>query len=344
MTASSTATGAGGASRPMRSRRACLAVPGASERMLAKAHGIAVDQVVLDLEDAVDPTSKALARQRVVAALTADGWTAPTRSVRVNDCTSTATLRDLEAVVLGAGAALHTVIVPKVDEPGHVAFVDLTLAQLEAEAGLATGTIGMEVQVESPRSLLALGAILTASPRIEAVLVGFGDLASTLALPTTTIGATQPGYPGDSWHHVRWEVLVHARAHGVQAISGPYSAIRDLEGTRAMADLAHAAGFDGTWVVHPDQIAPALAAFQLDLEEFERAVDLLDAYAAAIADRRGAARFRDQMIDEASRRMALVLQARGLAQGLTARPTPDDVAPEDRAAWRRAATGGAADQ
>jgi citrate lyase subunit beta / citryl-CoA lyase len=328
-------TSPGSAPRPVRSRRSCLAIPGSNDRMLEKARGLPADQVFLDLEDAVPVDGKVAARQLVVEALNTPGWAAPTRVVRINDVTSPWALGDLLALVRGAGGSLDGIVLPKVDSPAQVHFVDLCLHQLELEAGLVPGSIGLELQIETAGGLRDAADILAASARIEALTFGPGDLAVALGMPATVVGGPQPDYPGDHWHHVRSSVVVQARAAGVQALDGPYAAVHDLDGFRELARRSRSLGFDGTWVLHPGQIVVANEVYGVNREEYERAVDQLDAWdAEQQAQGRGAVMFGREMIDEATRRQAEVCVRKGRAEGVTARPVPDQVPFHERVAWR----------
>ena len=141
------------------SRRSCLSVPGSSPRFLAKAQGLAADQVLLDLEDAVAPDAKAQARTHVVAALTAGEWGGKIVSVRVNDATTRWAYRDVIDVAEQAGPHLDSIILPKVTGPDQVAWLDLLLGQVEQATGLAEGRIGIEAQIEDARGLTAVEQI-----------------------------------------------------------------------------------------------------------------------------------------------------------------------------------------
>jgi citrate lyase subunit beta / citryl-CoA lyase len=317
-------------------RRSVLVVPGSNARMVDKASALGADQVVFDLEDAVPPAAKGEARELVTAALREQSWGATVRSVRINDATSRWLLRDVTTVVGGALEHLDTLVLPKVASPGQVAFVDHLLMQLELERGTTVGRIGLELQFETAGGLLAAQAIIAASDRIRSVTYGPGDLAAALGMPDTPVGAPQPGYPGDHWHHVAMTLLLSARAAGIQVVDGPYARVRDLDGFRERALRARALGYDGTWVLHPGQVAPANEIFGVTQVAFERAADLLDAYEHAVRTQgRGAVMFGPEMIDEATTKLAAVVLAKGRAEGRSARAVPEGVAFEDRAAWRR---------
>ena len=214
----------------MRLRRSCLAVPGSNPKMLAKAASLPADMVFIDLEDAVAPLEKNDAtRQNVVDALTGHEWTAPTRVVRVNGIDTTWCFRDILYVVAGARESLDCIMLPKVQGPDHVAFAHHLLTQLEAELGMQK-RIGLEVQIESARGAENLPAIADASDRIETIIFGPGDYAADLGIPQLSVGAVDEIYPGDQWHSILSRIVITARARGLQAIDGPYAAIRDLNG------------------------------------------------------------------------------------------------------------------
>jgi citrate lyase subunit beta/citryl-CoA lyase len=302
----------------MRLRRSCLAVPGSNPKMLAKAAALPADMVFLDLEDAVAPLEKNDAtRQNVVDALTGQEWAAPTRVVRINDVATTWCFRDILYIVSGAKDALHCLMVPKVQGPDQVAFVHHLLNQLEAELGLTT-RIGLEVQIESARGAENLPAIADASDRIETIIFGPGDYSADMGIPQLSVGAVDDVYPGDQWHYILSRIVITARARGQQAIDGPYAAIRDLEGFRTVAERSVRLGCDGKWALHPDQIAILNEVYSPSQAQYDRAEALLDAYRQATeGDRRGAVMWEGEMIDEASRKMAEQVAARGRAAGMS---------------------------
>jgi citrate lyase subunit beta/citryl-CoA lyase len=141
-----------------------------------------------------------------------------------------------------------------------------------------------------------------------------------------------PGYPGDHWHHLLSTILVAARHAGLQAIDGPYLVIKDLDGFREMALRARALGYDGKWALHPGQIDVLNEVFTPTQEEFDKAEAILEAYRHATeVEGVGAVMFGAEMIDEASRKMAEQLAARGRAAGLTVRKRWEDFQEEPSA-------------
>lgn len=305
-----------------RPRRTCLSVPGSSQKMIDKAKGLPADQVFLDLEDAVAPAAKEQARKLVAEALTAGDWTAPLIGVRVNDWTTPWTHADLIEVVSAVGAAgtrLDVVVLPKVSEASHVQALDLLLTQLETVHTLPVGQIGIDAQIEDARGLTNINAI-AAAPRVQALVLGPADLMASLNTRTLEVGEQPVGYTeGDAYHHVLMTILVAARAHGIAAVDGPYLKVRDVEAFRRVAGRSAALGFDGKWVLHPDQIAAGNEIFSPRQSEYDHAELILEAYAwhtSQAGGARGAVMLGDEMLDEASRKMALVVAGKGRAAGM----------------------------
>jgi citrate lyase subunit beta / citryl-CoA lyase len=306
----------------LRPRRSCHAVPGSSERFLAKAPGLEADEVFLDLEDAVAAAEKDRARDLVIAALREHEFPG-TIVVRVNGTDTRHYYRDLIDVVERAGDRLDAVMLPKVRTPGDVEMTAKLLAQIEMARGLEVGRIGIEAQIEDATGLLACEAIAAASPRMEALVFGPGDYSAAVGIPVTTIGGAPEHYPGDHLNYVFSRLVVAARAAGIQAIDGPYAAFDDDDGLRARGRLARALGMDGKWTIHPRQIPIVNDVFTPTRPEWERAEALLATYRRATEEEgRGAAMFDGEMIDEANRRMAERLAQAGRAAGYGEGQTP----------------------
>ncbi len=313
MTIASTAVG-----QP-RSRRSCLAVPGSNPRFLEKAQSLPADQVFLDLEDACAPLVKEPARHMIVDALNTGDWTGKTRVVRVNDWTTEWTYRDVTTVVEGAGANLDCLMLPKVQDAGQVTALDLLITQIEKTMGLPLGRIGIEAQIENARGLMNVEEIAAASPRLETIVFGPADFMASINMKSLVVGEQPPGYPADAYHYILMRILIAARAHDLQAIDGPYLQVRNSDGFSEVARRAAALGFDGKWVLHPDQIAAANEIFSPSQEDYDHAELILDAYdwcSSEAGGAKGSAMLGDEMIDEASRKMALVIAGKGRAAGL----------------------------
>jgi len=232
-----------------RSRRTCHAVPGSSERFIAKVPSLPADQIFLDLEDAVAPNEKEDARRRVIDALMSLDFGSKTVVVRVNGTDTPQYYKDVIAVVEQAGDRLDAIMLPKVRTPGDVEMTDKLLTQIELANELEVGRIGIEAQIEDATGLLACEAIAAASKRMETLIFGPGDYSAAVGIPLTTIGAAPEGYPGDHLNYVYSRLVVAARAAGIQAIDGPYARVGDDDGLRERSRLAHALGLDGKWTI-----------------------------------------------------------------------------------------------
>ena len=287
--------------------------------MIEKAKQLAADEVFLDLEDAVAPDAKAEARARVASALAEPGWAGQLRGVRVNDWTTPWTHADVIEVVATAGAHLDLVVLPKVTDASHVHALDLLLTQLETVHGLPPGRIGVEAQIENAHGLTNVDAI-AAAPRVQALVLGPADMMASLNMRTLVVGEQPEGYDvGDAYHHVLMRILVSARTHGINAIDGPYLKVRDVEAFRRIAGRSAALGYDGKWVLHPDQIAAGNEIFSPRQDDYDHAELILEAYdwhTSRAGGARGAVMLGDEMIDEASRKMALVIAGKGRAAGM----------------------------
>ena len=286
-----------------RSRRSELATPASNEHMCAKAAASGADLVFLDLEDACAPAAKESARGIAVAALNGLDWGRTIRAVRVNGIDTPWCYGDILEVVTGARDALDVLIVPKARSARDVWWVDVLLTQLEATLGLDR-PIALEVLIEEAEGLANAAEIARSSERLEAIILGAGDLSGSLKARVDTNFEPLGEYPGDFWHFARTQVLTAARIAGVDAIDAPYPAYRDLEGYRTSAAHAALLGFDGKWAIHPDQIAVANDVFAPTAEEVERARATVQAYRRAEHEGVGAISHDGRLVDAAHMRLA----------------------------------------
>ena len=286
--------------------------------MLGKAATLPADMVFLDLEDAVAPLEKVAARAKVVDAIKNQDWGEKILCVRVNSWDTKWTYGDVIDVVGNAGERLEEVMLPKVQSAAEVVALDLLLNQVEINAGLPPGHIGIEAQIETARGLINVEEICAASRRLETVILGPVDFSASMEMPSLSGGLLIPEYPGDYFHYVFMKILMAGRANTLQVIDGPYVRVRDPEGFREFATRTQLLGFDGKWALHPDQVTILNEVFSPSQEQFDRACAVLDAYKEATeGERKGAVMFGDEMIDEASRKVAVKVVARGERAGLT---------------------------
>jgi citrate lyase subunit beta/citryl-CoA lyase len=271
----------------------------------------------LDLEDAVAPLEKESSRPRVVQAIRDQDWGESVLCVRVNAWDTRWTYGDVIEVVGQAGPRLDEVMLPKVQNAAQVVALDLLLTQVEMNHGLVPGHIGIEAQIETAQGLINVEEICAASSRLETVILGPVDMSASMGMPSLSGGLQIPEYPGDYFHYVFMKILMAGRANGLQIIDGPYVKVRDSEGFKDYARRAQILGYDGKWSLHPDQVPILNEVFSPTQEQFDKACDVLESYRQATeGDRKGAVMFGEEMIDEASRKVAATLVARGERAGL----------------------------
>ena len=291
---------------PDRLERSMLSTPASDYAMIRKAASSAADAVCIDLEDSVAPDRKAASRANVARALRELDFGHRARIFRINALDTPFAYRDLIEVVEAAGDRLDLVIVPKVDRPADVHFVDTLLTQIQLAQGFPN-RIGVEAQIETALGCLNADAIAAASPRLEALIYGPGDFAASVQMPLDAIGEADEHdrlYPGHRWHYVMQRILVAARAHGQLCIDGPYASFRDVEGFTRACEVARALGYDGKWCIHPDQVPIANDVFSPSEAELSWAREILVANAEAEREGRGSFALNGQMVDAATLRMA----------------------------------------
>jgi citrate lyase subunit beta / citryl-CoA lyase len=302
-------------------RRSCLSVPGSSEKMMGKAPNLGADMVFLDLEDAVAPLEKEAARDKVVKAINDLDWGDTVLCVRVNAWDTKWTYRDVIHVVENSSERLDEIMLPKVQCAADVQALDMLLTQIEETTGRKS-QVGIEPQIETARGLINVEEICAASPRLETIVFGPADFAASTEMPVLTGGVQIAEYPGDHFHYVFSKILMAGRANSLQVIDGPYLKIRELDALRDYAMRTRILGYDGKWALHPDQVKVINEVFTPTQEQFDHAIDLLEAYEKATTEgdageRKGAVMFGDEMIDEASRKMATKFLRRGERAGMT---------------------------
>ena len=295
-----------------------MSSPGSNERFLAKAPTVPADMSFLDLEDSVAPLEKEAARAKVADAVKNLPWDDRVLCVRVNAWDTQWTYEDVIQVVSNAGERLDEVMLPKVQSAAEVVALDLLLTQVEKTCGLPAGHVGIEAQIETTRGLINVDEICAASPRLETIIFGPADFAASMEMPVLTGGVAIPEYPGDHFNYVFSRILMAGRANGLQVIDGPFLKVRDLDGLREFSQRTRILGYDGKWALTPDQVTVLNEVYSPTQEQFDRAWDILETYRRATEEERaGAVMFGDEMIDEASRKMALKFVARGERAGLS---------------------------
>ncbi|GAB1835996.1 CoA ester lyase [Achromobacter xylosoxidans] len=288
-----------------RPRRSVLYMPGANARALDKARDLDADALILDLEDAVAPDAKALARQQVVAALRAGGYGRRECVVRINALNTPWGLDDARAI---ARAGADAVLLPKVQSA-----VELDALARALDAAGAPATLPLWAMAETPLGFLRLDAIAGGHPRLAAIVVGTSDLVKDLHARHTP-----------ERHETllaRSLAVLAARAHGLAVLDGVHLDLDDDAGLAAACKQGRDQGFDGKTLIHPRQIAAANAAFAPTDAELASARRRLEAWHAARAAGRGVAVVDGALVENLHAREAERLLA--LAAAIAGQPDPD---------------------
>src|SRR3954471_23274690 len=294
-----------------------------NEKMVAKVPEIAptVDVLLGNLEDAVPVDRKEAARAgliRVGKEVDLGGtalWT------RVNALESPWVLDDLTQVVGEIGDKLSVVMVPKVEGPWDIHYVDRLLAQLEARAGLDKPIL-VHAILETAQGVANLEAIATASPRIQGMSFGPADLAASRRMKTTRVGGGHPGYRTiedpesadaieaprasymqDLWHYSIARMVDACTAVGALPFYGPYGDIKDTVGCETQFRAAFLLGCVGAWSLHPVQIGIAKKVFSPPADEVVFAKKVIE----AIPDGRGVHMIDGKMQDDATWKQCRVM-------------------------------------
>ena len=296
----------------IRLRRSQLATPGSDEKMMRSAARSDADEVFLDLEDSVAPDEKEGSREPLIAALNGNDWSDKIVSYRINGLDTRWWYEDVIDVVSEAGEYVDDIIIPKVKSASDIHTVDTLLTQVEVNAGVEAGSIGLEPQIEDGAGMNNVAEIAHASDRLGSVIFGPGDYSAAMGTPGLDIGQF-PTYPGHYWHYALSRINHAAKSAGLPCIDGPYADIGDVKGFRESCENAAMLGCDGKWAIHPDQIEIANEVFAPAPDVAERAKRIVDEYRKAQEEGRGAVRVEGQMVDEATNKMAQDIVARGEA-------------------------------
>lgn len=270
-----------------RLRRSLLFVPASSERFLARAQNAQADSLIFDLEDAVAPERKALARETLKDVLSDSGFERFERTVRINALDTPYFLDDVLAMVEAGADGL---VVPKTSTPEGIRFVDKLVSLAEERAGQAPGSVALLPLIEQPQAIGNAFSLAQASPRLAGMAFGHGDFSLAMGI--------QAGPSSDGIVlHTRCQVVTAAKAAGIVPIDNVYLDIPDVEGLVAETRQGKHLGYEGKACIHPSQIEPVNAVYTPGPEEVAYARDLLAAFDGAVAEGKGAVAFRGRMID-----------------------------------------------
>jgi malyl-CoA/(S)-citramalyl-CoA lyase len=305
---------------PAKLERMIHFVPPHNEKVRAKVGELAsqVDVVLGNLEDAIPIESKEAAREGFIAMAKAVDFGSTGLWVRVNALNSPWILDDLTRIVAEVGDRLDVVMVPKVEGPWDIHFIDQYLALLEASCGVKKPIL-VHAILETAQGVNNVAAIAAASPRMQGMSLGPADLAASRAMKTTRVGGGHPDYrvladapaaggprasaQQDPWHYTIARMVDACAAHGLKPFYGPFGDFSDPEACEAQFRNAFLLGCAGAWTLHPSQIAIAKRVFSPDPGEVAFARKIL----AAMPDGSGAVMIDGKMQDDATWKQARVI-------------------------------------
>lgn len=262
-----------------RPRRSVLYMPGSNARALEKARTIAADALILDLEDAVAPDAKELARQQVAEAVAARGFGKREVIVRINALSTPWGEADLAAA---AAAKPDAILVPKVSTPLDLHRVDTLLMHEGAD-------IAVWAMVETPLAILNIAALAGAGGRLSCFVMGTNDLIKELRGHHTPDRANLSAALGLS--------VAAARANGLIVIDGVFNDIQDSDGFARHCHQAKSFGFDGKTLIHPSQVEPCNAIFAPSPEEVTAARQIIAAFELPENHGKGAIKLDGRMVE-----------------------------------------------
>jgi malyl-CoA/(S)-citramalyl-CoA lyase len=304
---------------PVRLERMIHFVPPQVEKLRAKVPELVrqVDVVLGNLEDAIPIEAKAEARAGFIAMAQATDFGATGLWTRINALNSPWALDDVTEIVAAAGNKLDVVMLPKVDGPWDIHYLDQLLAQLEARHKVKKPIL-IHAILETAQGVNNVEAIATASPRMHGMSLGPADLAASRAMKTTRVGgghpeykvladahgdAARPAFQQDLWHYTIAKMVDACAAAGIKPFYGPFGDFSDPAACEVQFRNAFLLGCVGAWSLHPSQIAIAKKVYSPDPAEVAFAKKIV----AAMPDGAGAVMIDGKMQDDATWKQAKVL-------------------------------------
>jgi malyl-CoA/(S)-citramalyl-CoA lyase len=305
---------------PVRLERMVHFVPPHNEKIRARLADLIprVDAVLGNLEDAIPADAKMAARQGFIAMAKAHDFGQTGLWTRINALNSPWGLDDILEIVPAVGAKLDVIMLPKVEGPWDIHYLDQLLAQLEAKHGLRKPIL-IHAILETAEGVKNVAAIAGASPRMHGMSLGPADLAASRGMKTTRVGGGHPAYgiladPGpagseraffqqDLWHYTLARMVDACATYGIKAFYGPFGDFADGQACEAQFRNAFLHGCVGAWTLHPSQIDIAKRVFSLDPKEVAFARRIVE----AMPDGTGAAMIDGKMQDDATWKQAKVI-------------------------------------
>ena len=308
---------------PVRLERMIHFIPPHVDKVRSKVPALIgqVDVILGNLEDAIPAESKQDAREGFIRMARENDFGDTGLWVRVNALNSPWALDDLTRIMAEAGDRLDVVMLPKVEGPWDIHYLDQLLAQLEARHG-ASKPVMIHAILETATGVMNVEKIAAASPRMHGMSLGPADLAASRGMKTTRVGGGHPAYgvladraegaaedapraffQQDLWHYTIARMVDACAAHGIKAFYGPFGDFSDAPACEAQFRNAFLQGCAGAWTLHPSQIAIAKKVFSPDPQEVKFALRILE----AMPDGTGAVMIDGKMQDDATWKQAKVI-------------------------------------
>ena len=300
---------------PARPNRCQLFGPGSRPELFEKMAASAADVINLDLEDSVAPADKDKARANIIAATHDIDWGNKYLSVRINGLDTPYWYKDVVELLEKGSERLDQIMIPMVGEAADIYAVDALVTAIERLQG-RTKKITFEVIIETAKGLAHVEEIAAASPRLQAVSLGYADFAASMGMATTGIGGTQENYYmihegqtyySDPWNYVVSAIVAACRSAGVLPVDGPFGNFSDDDAYVAHAKRVATLGMVGKWAIHPKQVKLANEVFTPSAEAVAEAREILAAMEEAKANGLGATTYKGKLIDIASMKQAEVI-------------------------------------
>lgn len=278
-----------------------------------------VDVLLGNLEDAIPTDAKEAARQGFIEVAKAHDFGQTGLWTRINCLNSPWMLDDVAEIIAEAGNKVDVIMLPKVEGPWDIHYLDQLLAQLEARHSIRRPIL-IHAILETAEGVNNVEAIAAASPRMQGMSLGPADLAASRGMKTTRVGGGHPGYgvladpegeigqsrpfyQQDLWHYTIAKMVDACLAHGLKAFYGPFGDFSDPAACEAQFRNAFLMGCAGAWSLHPNQIAIAKQVFSPDSAEVKMAQRILE----AMPDGAGAVMIDGKMQDDATWKQAKVI-------------------------------------
>jgi malyl-CoA/(S)-citramalyl-CoA lyase len=305
---------------PVRLERMIHFFPPHMEKMRAKVPDMAakVDVILGNLEDAIPADAKDAARTGFIEVAQSTDFGSTALWTRINCLNSPWFLEDVEQIIAGVGDKLDVMMLPKVEGPWDIHYMDQLLAQYEAKYSLKKPIL-IHAILETAQGVKNVEDICLASPRMQGISLGPADLAASRGMKTTRVGGGHPSYgvladPTDSdqarsfaqqdlWHYTVAKMVDACQTAGIKAFYGPFGDFSDDAACEAQFRNAFLMGCAGAWSLHPKQIGIAKSVFSPDIEEVKFAIRILE----AMPDGTGAVMIDGKMQDDATWKQAKVM-------------------------------------